>query len=1609
MLPVTGELAAAHDEQMSREMPSAINLNGTIQTLPSLASRRTSVALNEVHVQNFPQPKQGLLRGAGVSATTGIVTNEAPPGPASIEELARALRYHPDLIYQYVRNNIDIDPVRGIHKGALGAVLDNQGSAFDQSQLLVSLLRTSGYDTRFVRGVIRLTAQQFTDWYGIPTSNACAVVNLLAQTQIPVYSISATQAGTCPGSTAAMTEISIEHLWVKANIGGTWYTFDPSYKPHTLSSGVDLNVAAGYNAATFQSTATAGATITADSVRGINRDGIRANLQTAATTLAAWIRKNRPTATLGDIVGGKAIIPFFGGTVRQTQNPLLDTRWSPDEWTDIPAVYKPTVRVVYQGIDQTFTSDAIYGKRLTITFNTSNQPVLKLDGVQIGAPGSAVAPGADSVVTFVVWHNAYSSTASDHAFDQHIKGGGTYLVVNGWGPTGRGLSQSYLKYLENVRAAGNADASESVLGASLGVLGAQWVSQTTRSASITDHLANTYSVQQHQVGIAGYGTAPYVDLPSNVSSVVNMAGNRTLEKAVFDSNGMHLSVLESAAVKQTSNESAVSTVKLLDLAMSQGLTIYNTGGGHYSSVIQPALVNCQAHLTNFQNYLNQGYRLLIPGNCQLIENNWNGVGYFVLGSGTPRLLGATISGGLSGGFSTKPVSAPTYNTVTISNAKSPQVQNNFNGAPSLAGDPVDMVQGNFLYEHRDLKTGYGDTPESLEFQRFYSSGMKNQTGVLGKGWTHNYDLRIRAASDGFLGMGDRSALDAVATIVEHKASLDLLSDPASPAEKYLGAVVAQRWFGDQIVDNTQTTTFGLNSDVFVRLPDGSYNPPPGKAVRLDVSGTTASYIALTGPSYTYDLGTGKALRYWRPDGQALFLTWSGDQLTRVDNAVGRSLTFTYANNRLQSVSSPQQTVRYTYDSNDNLTSVTDPEKFTTRFEYDQPGRIAKFYQPAFPSTPVVSNTYDTLGRVQAQTSAAGNVYNYYFAGSRSEEQGPGGSSRTHYYDVEANLVQVGDPVGNWTLRDFDGQNRLVRETRPEGNRVEYAYEDATCPAGAGYLKSCTHNVVTVTKYPRPGTFDPVLTQRFTYNAAYGKVATATDAKGQVTTYAYEAGGHLHSITRPPVGGAISPITTYTYGAVKATGPLGNNIARLVSIDESIDSIRHTTTTMSYAADYTLATTTQDVNGLAVKTATTFDSEGRLITSKRDGVAQVANAYDKRGNLTRTSANLLSNDEVISYDADNREISRGVAIAGGAMVTCRRYNAMGDVVRVWGPAKTAGVSTCPVEAAPTPITDTAYDDHHRPSRVTRYLAAADGGNRVTDTTYYADDTVKSVRKAVGTGVEQSYVTYTYNPNGTVALTTDAKGNTTVNLYDGHDRLYRKHFPLDGQPGMGDSNNYEQYTWDANGNLTALRKRDGQTITQTFDVLDRLSTRSFPDGVGNVQYSYDLRGLKEASQYSDGSHTITNSYDGLGQLVQTGAAGRTLRYTRDAAGNVTDIAWPDGFHVSTTYDSYRRPLQILENGTTSLAKYTYDTLNRRTQVDLGNGTRTELAYDDQAGLATLNHRFTSSPEDWLATFTRNQLGDIRQAGRRDEQPLCVGTDGGQPVVHVERAEPVLGGSR
>ncbi|MFM0514475.1 DUF6531 domain-containing protein [Paraburkholderia sp. RL17-373-BIF-A] len=139
-------------------------------------------------------------------------------------------------------------------------------------------------------------------------------------------------------------------------------------------------------------------------------------------------------------------------------------------------------------------------------------------------------------------------------------------------------------------------------------------------------------------------------------------------------------------------------------------------------------------------------------------------------------------------------------------------------------DPIDRASGNFNYDHNDVVVGTGAFPQSLNFQRQYSSGRKNQSGPLGKGWTHNFNTTALVNSDGYQGMGEDSALDAVCTLVEMKASLDLLLDSSTLIEKMVTATLGQRWFGDQLINNTVIVTQGLNGEAFVKLPDWDLQP-----------------------------------------------------------------------------------------------------------------------------------------------------------------------------------------------------------------------------------------------------------------------------------------------------------------------------------------------------------------------------------------------------------------------------------------------------------------------------------------------------------------------------------------------------------------------------------------------------------------------------------------------------------------------------------------------------------------------------------------------------------------------------------------------------------------
>src|SRR5207248_6545356 len=78
-------------------------------------------------------------------------------GDVLASQLAAAT--YAERVYEYVRQNIDTEFKYGLGKGALGALLEQSGSPFDQASLLVALLSQANISATYQSGTITLTAQ----------------------------------------------------------------------------------------------------------------------------------------------------------------------------------------------------------------------------------------------------------------------------------------------------------------------------------------------------------------------------------------------------------------------------------------------------------------------------------------------------------------------------------------------------------------------------------------------------------------------------------------------------------------------------------------------------------------------------------------------------------------------------------------------------------------------------------------------------------------------------------------------------------------------------------------------------------------------------------------------------------------------------------------------------------------------------------------------------------------------------------------------------------------------------------------------------------------------------------------------------------------------------------------------------------------------------------------------------------------------------------------------------------------------------------------------------------------------------------------------------------
>ena len=331
------------------------------------------------------------------------------------------------------------------------------------------------------------------------------------------------------------------------------------------------------------------------------------------------------------------------------------------------------------------------------------------------------------------------------------------------------------------------------------------------------------------------------------------------------------------------------------------------------------------------------------------------------------------------------------------------------GADASTGEPVDTATGDFYFSSTDLSTPtYGP---ALNFTRNYDSlssqseATASSPGALGYGWTET-----RPAS---LEINEPSSGDV--TVVAPNGSQVVFVPPSggSCPGDYVGPGTTGTYCALPRVTSSLTYNSSTSSYTLVIHPNVTWIfDSSGRLTSVvDASGDadTLSYNTPSPGSGNCPSGAASCEKVTAASGRQLTIGWSASSDTgvvaSVTDSIGRKWT-------------------YGYDSHTNLTSVTDPLGHVTSYSYDTSNSNTALRHDILTVTKpnaqsggadagdVLTNTYDSSGRVATQTDPMGRETTFDYSGIDSDGVG---------------TVAVTDPNGNENTYRFNG-NVLVQKT-----------------------------------------------------------------------------------------------------------------------------------------------------------------------------------------------------------------------------------------------------------------------------------------------------------------------------------------------------------------------------------------------------------------------------------------------------------------------------------------------------------------------------------------------------------------------------------------------------
>jgi len=338
-------------------------------------------------------------------------------------------------------------------------------------------------------------------------------------------------------------------------------------------------------------------------------------------------------------------------------------------------------------------------------------------------------------------------------------------------------------------------------------------------------------------------------------------------------------------------------------------------------------------------------------------------------------------------------------------------------------------------------------------------------------------------------------------------------------------------------------------------------------------------------SIAYD-PTGNLSRVTLDDGTYTDYTWDdANRLVAVSDAMGHRIEWTLdaaGNRTAEVIKDPVGTVQksqdrvydelsrlisqipahggqtdYSYDTNSNLLTSTDPATRTDTRSYDALDRLVSL-QDAIQG--ITSYAYDTQDNLVSVTDPENLTTTYTYNGFTDllSTDSPDTGLSTYTVDAAGNRTSETDARGVTISYGYDALNRLISVSYPDSTLdIAYSYDQGVNGVGrltgitdqsgsTSYTYDARGNITDVSQTINGQTY----TQSYSYNGA-DRLLGMTLPSARALTYQYDPSGRVVEIGANSGAGSetlVSGITRLPYGPAVAM-TLGNGVARTRSFDQ----------------------------------------------------------------------------------------------------------------------------------------------------------------------------------------------------------------------------------------------------------------------------------------------------------------------------------------------------------------------------------------------------------------------------------------------------------------------------